>query len=55
MVVVCVRDEYADDAKSLRIQRPRPIVRPSFELYFDLYIDVLPVEIVKNRAELLAF
>ena len=54
MVVVGVLVGDADDAKSLRIQRPCPIVRPSFELYFDLYIDVLPVKIVENSPELLA-
>ena len=33
VVVVGVRDEDADDAKLLRIQRSCPVVRPSFELY----------------------
>ncbi len=49
---VLVADD--DDAKSLRIQRLCPIVRPPFELNFDLDMDVLPVEIVENNSELLA-
>jgi hypothetical protein len=55
MVVVGGRNEQANDAISLRIQRQCPVVRPSFELYFDFYIDVLYVEIVQDSSELLAF
>jgi hypothetical protein len=54
MIVVGVLVSDDDDAKSLPIQRPCPIILSSFELYFDFYIDVLLVEIVKNSSKLLA-
>jgi len=50
VVLVSVRDEDADDAKLLRIQRSCPVVWLSFELY----IDVLSIKVVENSAELLA-
>jgi hypothetical protein len=34
--------------------REVPIIRSSLELYFNFYIDVLLVEIVKNNSKLLA-
>jgi hypothetical protein len=48
MIVVGVLGADADDATSLPIQRSCQIIRSSFELYFDFYIDALPVEISRT-------
>lgn len=55
MIVVGVLIADADDTKPLGVQRPRSVVLSSLELGFDFYIDVLPVEIVNDIVDLLAY
>src|SRR6056297_2153572 len=55
MIVVGVLIADADDTKLFGVQRPRSVVLPSLELGFDFYSDELPVEIVNDIVDLLAF
>ena len=55
VVVVGVRNEDADDAEALRIPQPCTCVWAAFERHFDLDIDVLAVEILRNPEDPFVF